>query len=116
VALTLHLNQQRTSTLGAHLATDLGRVADLGAASQALGHSVLSTTAAIYGHYDLSDLERAMDALAKAVVRKQKSRPTEVFQSTGSKNGSDEPKMEAAGIEPASADAPERASTSLSCD
>jgi integrase len=47
-------------------ATDLRRVADLGAASQALGHSDLSTTAAIYGHYDLSDLERAMDALAKA--------------------------------------------------
>jgi integrase len=43
-----------------------GRVADLGAASQALGHSDLSTTAAIYGHYDLSDLERAMEALAKA--------------------------------------------------
>jgi site-specific recombinase XerC len=32
----------------------------------ALGHSDLSTTAAIYGHYDLSDLERAMEALAKA--------------------------------------------------
>ena len=47
-------------------ATDLRRVADLGAASQALGHSDLSTTAAIYGHYDLSDLERAMEALAKA--------------------------------------------------
>ena len=31
-------------------ATDLRRVADLGAASQALGHSDLSTTAAIYGH------------------------------------------------------------------
>jgi integrase len=38
----------------------------LGAASQALGHSDLSTTAAIYGHYDLSDLERAMDAFANA--------------------------------------------------
>src|SRR4029453_1136657 len=47
-------------------ATDLRRVADLGAASQALGHSDLSTTAAIYGHYDLTDLERAMEALAKA--------------------------------------------------
>lgn len=47
-------------------ATDLRRVADLGAASQALGHSDLSTTASIYGHYDLSDLERAMEALAKA--------------------------------------------------
>jgi integrase len=47
-------------------ATDLRRVADLGAASQTLGHSDLSTTASIYGHYDLSDPERAMEALAKA--------------------------------------------------
>jgi site-specific recombinase XerD len=60
-----------TSGLNMHrarhtFATDLRRVADLGAASQALGHSDLSTTASIYGHYDLSDLERAMEALAKA--------------------------------------------------
>ena len=60
-----------TSGLNMHrarhtFATDLRRVADLGAASQALGHSDLSTTAAIYGHYDLSDLERAMEALARA--------------------------------------------------
>jgi integrase len=33
---------------------------------QALGHSDVSTTAAIYGHYDMSDLERAMEALARA--------------------------------------------------
>jgi integrase/recombinase XerC len=60
-----------TSGLNMHrarhtFATDLRRVADLGAASQALGHSDLSTTASIYGHYDLSDLERAMEALAKS--------------------------------------------------
>ncbi len=60
-----------TSGLNMHrarhtFATDLRRVADLGAASQALGHSDLSTTASIYGHYDMSDLERAMDALARA--------------------------------------------------
>ena len=60
-----------TSGLNMHrarhtFATDLRRVADLGAASQALGHSDLSTTASIYGHYDLSDLERAMEALAQA--------------------------------------------------
>jgi integrase len=60
-----------TSGLNMHrarhtFATDLRRVADLGAASQALGHSDLSTTASIHGHYDLSDLERAMEALAKA--------------------------------------------------
>lgn len=47
-------------------ATDLRRVADLGAASQALGHSDLSTTASIYGHYELEDLERAMEALARS--------------------------------------------------
>jgi integrase len=47
-------------------ATDGRRVADLGAASQALGHSDLSTTAAIYGHYDLSDLERSREVLARS--------------------------------------------------
>ena len=86
----------------------------MGAASQALGHSDLSTTAAIYGHYDLSDLERAMEALARA--RREAEEPADyVFQSTGSENRLDKPKMEAAGIEPASADAPNRASTSLGC-
>src|SRR3954452_6357586 len=65
------VGQGMTSGLNMHrarhtFATDLRRVADLGAASQALGHSDLSTTAAIYGHYDLSDLERAMEALEPA--------------------------------------------------
>jgi integrase/recombinase XerC len=60
-----------TSGLNMHrarhsFAAELRRVADLGAASQALGHSDLSTTASIYGHYDLSDLEKAMEALAKS--------------------------------------------------
>jgi Phage integrase family len=59
-----------TSGLNMHrarhtFATELRRVAGLGAASQALGHSDLSTTASIYGH-DLSDLERAMEALARS--------------------------------------------------
>jgi len=49
----------------------------LGAASQALGQSDPSTTAAIYGHYDLSDLERAMEALARAPAAPTTSRPTE---------------------------------------
>ena len=66
-------------------------MADLGSASQALGHSDFSTTAAIYGHYDLSDLERAMERSPRLVRRKRKIR-----------NGSIEPTMEAAGIEPAS--------------
>jgi integrase len=56
-------------------APDLRRVADLGAASQALGHSDLSTTASIYGHYDLSDLENAMEALAQS--RRDREEPTD---------------------------------------
>jgi integrase len=67
-----------TSGLNMHrarhtFATELRRVADLGAASQALGHSDLSTTASIYGHYDLSDLENAMEALAQS--RRQQEEP-----------------------------------------
>ena len=67
-----------TSGLNMHrarhtFATELRRVADIGAASQALGHSDISTTAAIYGHYDLSDLERAMEALARS--RRQREEP-----------------------------------------
>jgi site-specific recombinase XerD len=69
-----------TSGLNMHrarhtFATDLRRVADLGAASQALGHSDLSTTASIYGHYDLSDLENAMEALARS--RREREEPTD---------------------------------------
>jgi hypothetical protein len=41
-----------------------------------------------------------MDALAKA-RRAEEEEPAELFQSTGSKTGSVEPKVEAAGIEPA---------------
>jgi integrase/recombinase XerD len=47
-------------------ATELRRVAGVEAASQALGHSDLSTTLGIYGHQDQRDLERAMDAFAQA--------------------------------------------------
>ncbi len=47
-------------------ATELRRVAGVEAASQALGHSDLSTTLGIYGHQDQRDLERAMDAFADA--------------------------------------------------
>ncbi len=47
-------------------ATELRRVAGVEAASQALGHSDLSTTLGIYGHQDQRDLERAMEALAIA--------------------------------------------------
>jgi integrase/recombinase XerC len=47
-------------------ATELRRVAGIDAASQALGHADLNTTLAIYGHRDASDLERAMEALARS--------------------------------------------------
>lgn len=47
-------------------ATDLRKVAGIEAASQALGHSDLSTTLGTYGHQDPSDLERAMEDYASA--------------------------------------------------
>jgi integrase/recombinase XerC len=46
-------------------ATDLRRVAGIEAASQALGHTDLATTLGIYGHQDITDLERAMEAFAR---------------------------------------------------
>jgi integrase len=75
------VGQGMTSGLNMHparhtFATDLRRVADLGAAEQAIGHSDLSTTAAIYGQYDLSDLERVMEALARA-PRDEEDEPTD---------------------------------------
>ncbi len=45
-------------------AIELRRVAGVEAASQALGHSDLSTTLGIYGHQDDRDLERAMERYA----------------------------------------------------
>jgi len=59
----------RTSGLNMHqarhaFAQELRRVAGVEAASQALGHSDLSTTLGIYGHQDETDLERAMDRYA----------------------------------------------------
>lgn len=45
-------------------AMELRRVAGIDAASQALGHSDLSTTLGIYGHQDSSDLEAAMEKYA----------------------------------------------------
>jgi integrase len=61
-----------TSGLNMHqarhtFAMDLRRVAGVEAASQALGHSDLSTTLGIYGHQDGSDLERAMDLYGKTL-------------------------------------------------
>jgi integrase len=61
VGVTAGLNMHRARHT---FATELRRVAGIDAASQALGHSSLDTTLSIYGHHDLSDLERAMEALA----------------------------------------------------
>jgi site-specific recombinase XerC len=46
--------------------TELRRVAGVEPASQARGHSDLSTTVGIYGHQDQRDLEHAMEAFAEA--------------------------------------------------
>jgi integrase len=48
-------------------ATDVRRAhGDIGGVQHLLGHSDPSTTIALYGHYDQSDLERAMEAFAKS--------------------------------------------------
>jgi hypothetical protein len=52
-------------------ATELRRVAGVEAASQALGHSDLSTTLGIYGHQDQRDLERAMQPSPMPTRRKK---------------------------------------------
>jgi integrase/recombinase XerC len=59
-----------TSGLNMHqarhtFAMELRRVAGIDAASHALGHADLNTTLGIYGHFDDSDLETAMDAYAR---------------------------------------------------
>jgi integrase/recombinase XerC len=58
-----------TSGLNMHqarhlFAVELRRVAGVEATSNALGHSDLSTTLGIYGHFDMSDLEQAMERYA----------------------------------------------------
>lgn len=53
-------------------ATDLRRsYPDMGAVQHMLGHSDPSTTIALYGNYSPEDLERAMDAFAKALRERE---------------------------------------------
>jgi integrase len=69
-----------TSGLNMHqarhlFAVELRRVAGIDAASQALGHSDLSTTLGIYGHRDAGDLEGAMEAYGEYLDREASSVP-----------------------------------------
>ena len=62
-----------TSGLNMHqarhtFATELRRVSGIDAASNALGHADLNTTLGIYGHFDGSDLEVAMERYAAWVA------------------------------------------------
>ena len=58
-----------------------------------LGHADIHTTEAFYGHYDLSDLEAAMEAFARpGEVRSQLTRPSkpplrELWAHLGSNQG-----------------------------
>jgi len=65
-----------TSGLNMHqarhtFAMELRRVAGIDAASHALGHADLNTTLGIYGHFDESDLEGAMEAYARWVAEQE---------------------------------------------
>jgi hypothetical protein len=85
-------------------ATELRRVAGIDAASQALGHADLNTTLGIYGHRDQTDLETAMDAYASWLEQQGENDsflPKPTVESARLSR-----KVEAAGIEPASAEAP----------
>lgn len=59
VTAGLNMHQARHT-----FAMELRRVAGIDAASHALGHADLNTTLGIYGHFDGSDLENAMDTYA----------------------------------------------------
>lgn len=61
-ASTSGLNMHRARHL---FAMEMRRAAGIDAASQALGHSDLSTTLGIYGHRDADDLKAAMEALER---------------------------------------------------
>ncbi|HVJ27451.1 MAG TPA: tyrosine-type recombinase/integrase [Vicinamibacterales bacterium] len=59
VTAGLNMHQARHT-----FAMELRRVAGIDAASHALGHADLNTTLGIYGHYDGTDLETAMESYA----------------------------------------------------
>jgi integrase len=59
----LHMHQARHT-----FAMELRRVAGIDAASHALGHADLNTTLGIYGHFDGTDLEGAMESYAEWIT------------------------------------------------
>ncbi len=68
-----------TSGLNMHrarhtFAMELRRVAGIDAASHALGHTSLNTTLGIYGHWDDSDLETAMESYTDWVAAQERER------------------------------------------
>lgn len=67
-----------TSGLNMHrarhtFAMELRRVAGIDAASHALGHTNLNTTLGIYGHFDESDLETAMESYTDWIAAQEES-------------------------------------------
>jgi len=59
-------------------AMEIRRVAGIDAASHALGHADLNTTLGIYGHFDGSDMETAMESYADWITAQDELRvPTE---------------------------------------
>jgi hypothetical protein len=75
-----HVAGSVTSGLNMHqarhtFATELRHVAGIDAAPRALGHSDLSTTLGIYGHFDGTDLHDAMKAQADWVAEQDDQRP-----------------------------------------
>jgi integrase len=50
---------------------ELRRVAGIDAASHALSHADLTTTLGIYGHWDDSDMESAMESYAQWITAQE---------------------------------------------
>ena len=105
-----------THGLNMHLArhtfaTELRRVAGIDAASQALGHADLNTTLEIYGHRD-GPTSRSRLRLTHVGLNSN-GRTESFLPKLTTESALLSRKMEAAGIEPASAVAPNRASTSV---
>jgi len=81
-------------------AMELRRVAGIDAPSHALGHADLNTTLGIYGHFDGTDLEGAMESSPSGSRRKaRQSFPPKIERTAQHFRAF----METVGIEPTSA-------------